>query len=286
MTFSNDRILVAPARSGSTWLCMLLNELDNVVALDEPFAREALAEMDPAGFAEFVGKTLEDERRMILESAKAHSTKAIGDRGLGNHYGEVSHKTGLRARQVEFGTIDISKTLSPDFTLVIKHTIPFTGIIDRLILRYPTYVLVRNPLAILISWNSIEAAYRDGRIQDYALNLTGDLAERLDVPDRFERQLRLLEWHFENYLSVSPQHVVRYEDLTTSRADHLHVITGQHRVDGTAGKAAGSRDDVDHLFHMLVARGDSSPIFAFYDRDAIEAMHASMTRRMELAIGA
>ncbi|NJO37839.1 MAG: hypothetical protein HC871_09765 [Rhizobiales bacterium] len=169
---------------------------------------------------------------------------------------------------------------------MIKHTIPFTGIIDRLILRYPTYVLIRNPLAILMSWNSIEAAYRDGGVQDYALSLTGNLAERLNVPDRFERQIRLLEWHFEHYLAVPPRHVVRYEDLATSRTDHLHVITGQRRIDGTTGKAAGSRDEIDHLFKMLLARATSSPIFAFYDRASIEAMHASMTRRMEMAISA
>lgn len=59
---------------------MLLNELDGVVALDEPFAREALSRLDAAGFADLVEETFACERRMILESGKAHSTKAIGDR--------------------------------------------------------------------------------------------------------------------------------------------------------------------------------------------------------------
>lgn len=265
---------------------MLLNDLDGVAALDEPFDREVLSRLDARSFVPFIEETFEKERQSILESGFAHSTKEIGGNGLGNHYGDTDRQTGLRSRKVDYGRISIKKSLSPDFTLVIKHTIPFTGVIDDLTLSYPTFALVRNPLAILASWNSIDAAYRDGEIQDYARALTGDLYKRLSVQDRYERQVRLLEWHFEKYLAIPPQHVIRYEEVVESRLNRLRVITGGMGFRGTTGKARRSSEELDLLFRKLTARPDSSPIFCFYDRDSIEDMYLSMSEPPVMAASA
>ncbi|MGI9501888.1 MAG: hypothetical protein ACR2RE_02370 [Geminicoccaceae bacterium] len=279
MIMHNNKCLVAPARSGSTWACDLLNELDSVVALDEPFSREDLSKLDVSGFLDLVEATFQSERERIIKQKQAYSTKAVGTKGLGNHYGRVDGQTGLRARQVDLGLIDIEKELRPDFTLVCKHTIPFTGVIDQLVSRYPTYVLVRNPLAILVSWNSIDASYREGRIQPYADALTGNLTERLNSSNRLERQVRLLEWHFERFLFVPEERVYRYEDIVTAGLGPLKSIVGPTAQRKTSPLVAKGVKEMDELLRLLTKLPKGSPIFSFYDLGSIRELHERMSSK-------
>jgi hypothetical protein len=72
----------------------------------------------------------------------------------------------------------------------------FTALLEGLTHCFPTYALVRNPLSVLASWNSVALPVRQGRLP---------MAERLDPSlrrmlrrrsDRFERQICLLGWFF------------------------------------------------------------------------------------------
>jgi hypothetical protein len=269
---SNNKILVAPARSGSTWVCSLLNELPDTVALDEPYARSDIEGLSVAGFVDLVERSFSTQRQMIISRKQAICTTLVGG-GLGNHYGDVDSQ-GIRKRQVELGTIHVGKTLCPDFSLVVKHTLPFTGTINELIKRFSTYVLVRNPLAILISWNSIDAAYRDGRIQPYAASLTGDLPSRLTASDRLQRQINLLEWHFERYLLVDPGKLIRYEDILASKFEPLRNIAG--KISETRASRPIFSKAIEELFERVSKCSDDSPLFAFYDRISIENFYNSL----------
>jgi hypothetical protein len=210
---------------------------------------------------------------MILNHNKAVSTKLING-GLGNHYGSADSR-GVRKRQVELGTIHVSKDLSPDFNLIVKHTLPFTAIIKELIEKFPTYVLLRNPLAILMSWNSIDAAYREGRIQPYAVALTGDLQERLLHSDRLQRQVSLLEWHFEQYLLVDPSNLIRYEDVLASKIEPIRNITGV--LPATQNSRRTDPRSIERIFEIIMRQSNSSALFAFYDRRSIEKIFNNST---------
>lgn len=279
MTMRYDKCLVAPARSGSTWACELLNELDSVVALDEPFSRDDLSRLDVAGFLDLVEATFQAERQRIIKHGQAYSTKAQDKRTLNNHYGDVDSQTGLRSRQVELGLIDIDKKLPPGFTLVFKHTIPFTGVIDQLEAIYPTNVLIRNPLAILVSWNSINASYREGQIQPYANALTGDLTDRLTSTNRLERQVRLLEWHFERYLVVPKERVFQYEDIVMAGLGPLKSIADPAAQRKTSPLVSRGIEEMDELFRLLKKLPSESPIFSFYDLGSIRKLYERMSSK-------
>ncbi len=274
MVNSTNKILVAPARSGSTWVCSLLNELPNTVALDEPYARSDIDGLNVAGFIDLVERSFATQRQMILRRKQAISTRLFGG-GLGNHYGTADSR-GVRKRQVELGTIDVRKSLCPDFNLIIKHTLPFTATIKELIKKFPTYVLLRNPLAILISWNSIDAAYREGQIQPYAAALTDDLHKRLADSDRLQRQISLLEWHFEQYLLVDAGKLIRYEDVLASKLEPFRSITGS--IARTQASLTISPHAVEELFEKILKHSDASPLFAFYDRRSIENFYNTLSK--------
>lgn len=222
-----DAILVGPARSGTTLACELLNKVSDVVALDEPFDRDRLRCIDdPGAFLALVAGQFRLQRAMIERHGEAESTLSEGG-VLANHYATPSRSATLRKRQV---TLDRMRDVSAprNFKLVIKHTLPFTALFDDLFARYETFVIVRNPLAILASWNSIDAAYRQGSVQPYVQPLLkGDLAKRLEaIGDRLDRQIALLEWHFERYRpALRAARVVRYEDVVATGGRALELIS-------------------------------------------------------------
>ncbi len=232
MPYSPDNaILVGPARSGTTLACGLLNRLPDVVALDEPFARQRLQDIaGPDAFQAIVAEQFKAQRTMIETKGEAEST--LSENGsLANHYATKSDTTTLRQRQVALNTMR-GVNAARDFKLIIKHTLPFTAQLDELTRQYETYVLVRNPLAILASWNSIDAAYREGLIQPYVVPLAdGALMKRLmAIDDRLDRQVDLLEWHFEQYRpALRNANVVRYEDIVETGGRALAVVASSAR---------------------------------------------------------
>jgi len=278
---SKDKILIAPARSGSTWVCDLLSNTHDVIALDEPFERNVVQSMNAENFVEHVAQCFGEQRRLILQERKALSTRANDSGKIGNHY--VDQRDGLRQRVVSYGEIKIEKNLSRDFILVLKHTIPFLGVVDKLIHLFPVFALTRNPLAILKSWNSINAAYRDGRIQPYAAQLTGNLNERLDLPDRLDRQLSLLEWHFERIRLVKSDHVVRYEELVVNNFERLEAIA-ERTVHGNAQRRrAQAGEETELLFSKIDKLPASSAIFYYYSKHEIERLFCEMMDESVLA---
>lgn len=73
--------------------------------------------------------------------------------------------------------------------------------------------MVRNPLAILVSWNSLNVEFRKGRsspVEAFAPDLSAELDA---IPDMLDRQIRLLCWMFEKIRMLPPSQIIRYEDL-------------------------------------------------------------------------
>ena len=60
--------------------------------------------------------------------------------------------------------IAVEPPASPDFTLVIKHPVAFTALLPILIERFEVFAIVRNPLAVLASWESAPFLQREGRL--------------------------------------------------------------------------------------------------------------------------
>lgn len=272
-----DTILVAPARSGSTFACDLLNKARGVIALDEPFSREELDGLTKRDFMGLIKRRFQEERQRIVQTGKALSTQA--DNHLTEHYGVAPDGSGPRRRQVTLGTISVNPGRQ-DFHLIFKHTLPFTSVVRELEAEYPMVALVRNPLAILLSWNAIDAAYRDGQVQPYAARLTGKLAAQLSqVDDRFERQVLMLDWHFKQYLPLLRSgRVVRYEDIIKSGGKALNVVAqsaaGLSETLNSRNKKPGNADQVDKLAEKLSKV--KGAIWDFYDRASIEALRPAL----------
>jgi hypothetical protein len=220
-----DIILTGMARSGTTLSCALLNKLPQSVALHEPMNPAELVGLGlPEPYMARIASFFATQRASLLATGTAVS-KARDGRVPDNPFESVPATSGLRISTVENQEVYFEKRLQHDFRLVIKQPNFFTATLATLLTGYPCYAIVRNPLAALLSWHSIQAPVNDGHLpygEAFDAELKSDLAAE---PDRLGRQLIILKWYYSRYASLLPRdHVIRYEHVVESGGRALAVI--------------------------------------------------------------
>ncbi len=276
-----DIILTGIARSGTTLSCSLLNQLPQCIALHEPMSPSDLIGLPyPEAYLERIGRFFADQRSSLLRSGTAISK---GRDGIvpDNPFGTALAATGLRASTVRTRKVRFDKTLSRDFRLVVKHPNMFTATLPALSSRYPCYAIVRNPLAVLLSWNSIQAPVNQGWLpfgEAFDPELKSSLAAE---PDRLSRQLIIIRWYFSRYTHLLPRsHVIRYEDLVSSGGRALAVMDPAALA---LCKPLENRNQ-NHLYDRSLVQafadrllGEESIYGGFYSRSDVERLCAEWT---------
>lgn len=210
-------------RSGTTLVCSLLNKLPDVVALHEPMDVWDFAQCrDSEGLAKIIENFCADARRSLREHGFAIS-KHVGGEIRDNAAGDPVDQSGSRVRRTEHGKIQIEKSLSENFTLAIKHPLAFTALVEPLSKRFEFFAVIRNPLATLASWNSLDwLKVKKGRAP-IAEKLDANLSRTLaGESDAIERQIQILEWSYDRYRKFLPERaIVKYEGLVATHAREL-----------------------------------------------------------------
>lgn len=266
-------ILTGIARSGTTLACALLNRLPQVVALHEPMSPRRLAWLwSRRAVVDRIEAFFATQRKSILDHGKASSRSRDG-RIPDNPYADEPGPDGRRRSVVKEGVVRFDKPLDAGFRLVVKHPSCFTALLDVLVERFPCVAIIRNPLAVLLSWQSTEGPWNHGR-QPAAEAFDRSFSRRLKAePDRLTRQLRMLEWSFSQYATYLPAAaVLRYEDIVASGGAALAVI--DPAAAGLAESLLDRNDNplykrVDVAFFARLLLEQEGPWLAWYTRDAI-----------------
>ncbi len=301
-------------RSGTTLTCELLGSLPDTVALDEPLDRNYLMGTSPQprnglarvlsrlgrsrvginGPTEPVGPVSPDDVCRRVEqfvSGTRHSaltrgvvrTKSVNGEVIGRKVSDERDESGMRVRLVTIGEIEVHKPLTPDFVLAIKQCGGFTAVIDALVTRFPVYALIRNPLSILSSWQSVPMPIRDGHIP-LAERLNPALARELDgILDPTDRQFYLLDWFFGTFARVLPRaSIVSYEDIVASGGRALQALSPRAaQLEAQLGDRNRGRKAIDDAatVHRLAARllDTDGPWWEFYTRDNVTDLVGQVT---------
>lgn len=218
--------LTGVPRSGTTLCCRLLGEAADTVALFEPMEVRELAGDDHDAALATVAAFFQQTRRTLLDTGRA-PTQQVDGVVPDNPFASRRDPDGKRVRQAVLGDIAIDKPLTGDFTLVVKHNAAFTALLPGLAGRFETWAVIRNPLAVLASWQSVELPVSAGRLPA-GERLDEALRDRLaDQPVREERQLMILEWFYSRYRDFLPaERVIHYEAVVASAGDALAAATG------------------------------------------------------------
>jgi hypothetical protein len=133
-------------------------------------------------------------------------------------------KNGRRERVLDGMEITVTNVNHEDFTLSIKHPGFFTGALSILSTQFSCFAIIRNPLAVLLSWRSAGMNVTNGRMPSAELS-SPMLAQSLDAEvDVLERQLVLLDFCFSQYLQFLPGRIIKYEDIIESGGRALAPI--------------------------------------------------------------
>lgn len=216
-------ILAGVARSGSTLVCHLLNNSSDVVALHEPI-QPKIVPMKTDEAVAYIQNYFDQQRHLILSSGIAESCSSSG-KVPDNHVGKFNSKTGKREVLLDGKKIIIDKSLDNSFSLLIKQPGMFTALLSVLKEYFPCYATIRNPLAVLRSWNSVDMAVTNGHAPA-AEERDQLLKQALKIePDRYQRQLILLSWYFEQYTKyLTESQIIRYEDVISTGGQCLSRI--------------------------------------------------------------
>lgn len=271
-------VLTGLPRSGTTLACRLLNALPDTVALHEPISpgKFAGAEDDRA-VLEGLERFFRRMRRMIRREKVAIS-KNVGGKITDNAYERVRSKDGLRSQSAgkgtEKGKVVVDKDLRGGFLLVIKQPALFSALLPVLTERFPCYAIVRNPLAVLASWNSVDHNVREGHSRGAELYDEGLKRELASVEDRIGRQLRLMSWWYGRfYLTLDDDHIIRYEDMIRSGGRALSTITPAAKMlheslSSQNLNAAYDREEMRELGERLLESGGA--YWRFYSRESVQ----------------
>ena len=267
-------VLTGLPRSGTTLACYLLNKLPGTVALSEAFTpRQAVKLRGQEAVGERLERFFGRMRRMILDEGAALS-KQIGGEVPDNPFGGARDAAGSRRQLASKGRVEIAKDLDLDFLLIIKQPGLFTALLPGLADRFPVHAIVRNPLPVLASWNSLESGTQNVGFP-LAEMYDEDFARRLgEERDDTGRQLCVMSWFFERYeRSLPASHTVRYEDIVASGGGVLSAVTPQAKALKETLKSKNlnplyDRDGMLELGERLLE--SEGAYWNFYSRSSVE----------------
>lgn len=276
-------LLSGVPRSGTSLCCRLAGNLPDTVALSEPIRRKAFGGMEtPSGACARIGEFATQARARILSDRRAPSLQVEGRLDDNRGAARVTEE-GLRRLRGEWGEIAIDKPLSPRFTLLVKHNALFAALLPRLADSFPFLALVRNPLSVLASWQTVALPVNRGRLpagEELDPALHGVLERE---PERLRRQVIILDWFFARYRThLPPSDIIRYEDVVESGGLDLFRRLGHEDappVTLESGNADARYDAVavDACLRALLERRGAW--MHFYPPSECEALAARMQRR-------
>ena len=250
-------LLTGIPRAGTSLCCRLTARLPNAVALSEPIDSKTFADTnDPAEACRRIRLFVAQARRRILAEGLAESVHVQG-RVVDDMVADGAAGSTLRRPRTQRGDIRIEKPVGADFMLLVKHNALFAALLPRLtrhnsglpglpglpglrrLPRLRCLGIVRNPVAVLASWQTVDLPVQRGRIpagERFAPDLAAALAAENDV---LRRQVVVLDWFFHQYeRHLPPSRIVRYEDIVASGGAALYDA-----LDSTqASEALGNRN--------------------------------------------
>ena len=274
-------LLTGLPRAGTTLCCHILNTYESVLALHEPLSPSEFSSVQtPEAAFGIIGGFVAQTRASVQADGVAlsrHKNGSVPD----NPVSSETPDSGLRSLDVTLGEIEVRDlNLMPGFDLVIKHNALFTALLPELQSVFPVYGIVRNPLAVLASWNSVNLPVNQGRIPA-GERFSPQLKLQLDgTPDRVDRQLLILEWFCQQYAETLSADAVLYYEKFVANPDVVPKTLGIRSSCRSSTEQRKSRNAtydselIQVLYRRLYDFGDA--IWQFYSRDDITALYESL----------
>ena len=261
-----DIILTGIPRSGTTLVCKLLCDTPDTIGLNEPMKPEFFTDRQRS--IEEVENCFIRFRHSLLKKKTAIARTDQG-RITDNAFSKERKKK-LRRTKIRF-----DKELSEDFTLVMKHCAEFSLLFPELTERFTCFAMVRNPLALLGSWNSVSVPVSRGRVAK-SKRLLPSFYESIEKRDSLlDKQIHIMKWYFNQYKSMDPSRIIKYEELISSNGKNLEGIVGEATIPSwdLKGRNTSKLYDSEHMKSIYERLANDEEIYnPFYSTEDLQVL--------------
>lgn len=269
---ASDTILLSGIpRSGTTLICKLLCECPNVIALNEPLPGSLFLTRTQS--VEEIQTQAGNIRARLLAKGTA-PVRTMDGKITDNAFDEGS---GQREKVIRRTEVFFDKPLTPDFRLILNHNAEFSLLLPELALAFPFYAVVRNPIDLLASWNSVNLPVSRGKVAK-ADRLLPELVRRYEGKSRLlDKQLEILDWYYGQYLTLPAEHIIRYEEVIRSRGQVLQPLTLQPTIPGWELSSKNKNPLYNQLlrreYFQAITKNKGNWLY-FYSTEALEAQES------------
>ena len=205
----------------------------------------------------------------MMELAVSRATESgVSDNNFASEQGN-------RVAIVSKRPVEFKKRLDSDFTLIVKHNAFFTILLPELVNHYPVYAIIRNPIAVLGSWNSLDLPVTRGEVRASQW-LAPDLQQALDQFDNlYDKQIYILGWYLEKYAKLDTNQVLKYEDIIASNGAELNkidqiAVNFDQQLESRNKNKLYNSDIMKTLGEKLLSQ--DHPCWTFYSREEAEQL--------------
>lgn len=275
---SNCYILTGIPRAGTTLTCKLLSEQEQVAGLNEPIPFRNLQSRQDALLR--INKELASFRKSLIKDATA---PVRGNNGqiTDNHFERM--EGGGRKKVIQRSVVHFDQSFQPGFKLFVKHNAVFTLLLKDLQSDYSCFAMVRNPLALLGSWSTVDVPVSRGKIRYLALLDPKGQRALEQRQGLLNKQLYLLNYYFKIYSTLPEDQVLRYEDLIGTNGKMLANIMEQpyHPKTSLSGKNKSNFYPRDRMlkYGEALLSDEAHYCWQFYMRSQVEALYRFYERQ-------
>ncbi len=222
-----NAIITGIPRSGTSYLCKLLDSIENTVVINEP---------------DEVRWVISDSSKLWRLGAFYHiirnnvnNGKAIKNKTIN---GKIIEDTSKMADSC-YSVPDVSNT---DFTLITKNTLAYLAVLPQIINKYPkmpVIACIRNPIDTISSWKRSFPHLRYARIEDFPSDINrnylleiSQLQEIKDIESEKDFEIkRALLWNYlARILERNKKNIVliKYEDFVKDPSSEFAKITERY----------------------------------------------------------
>ena len=208
-------IVTGIPRAGTTLTAAMIDGMEDAVCLNEP-EWQGTWSREVTGRAAYVQRIIDDfvRVRSTLLAGGSVEIRASADGAAVTNFFDQS--PGKRKRKpLTFAPMSRAG-LSPDFLLAMKHNAHYSCVLEDLAATpgFSVIAIVRDPLATLLSWRSLDIPISRGRLPIAEPFWPEVAAAALSTQDVLLAQVRILELFFRRYSALADRiAVIRLEDM-------------------------------------------------------------------------
>lgn len=216
-----DLIITGIPRSGTTLAAAIVDQSYDAFCLFEPDSHVRLMEtaIDADDFVVRLQLNFDSTRETLLAGKTVPDKRADNGSPVTDYF---ANSTPGRRRDVVFTMRDVSRAgLSANFALGAKHNALYAAVLPEIVRtgHFRVVALVRDPVAVLRSWQSLDLPVSQGRLP--AAERFWPEMRALTHADMalHEKQIRMYDLLGSRFAGFSSQmEVIRYEALLASPA--------------------------------------------------------------------